>query len=154
MGIGDYIKETKLIKQNFSFLFEQGFSIIHAEPARHFNNWLLDLASPSLRIQFSEDRTELNVLVGPKSARTGWYEVNLWQLQLLVFHLTKDFNSAPRWFLTKNMEKAAKILHSNFTQIFDLFQNNDYPTLVIELKKSRNILRKHWDPEIPWKEDK
>ena|ERR1051326_4366921 len=154
MGIEDSIKETKLIRYYFSFLFDEGFSIIHAEPARHFNNWLLDLASPSLRIQFAEDRSDLIIRIGPTSAGTGWNGNDLWDFQLIVFYLTKDFDSTPRWFFTKNMEEAAKIFHSNFNQIFNLFQNNDYQTLEIEFKKGLRAIRQKLYPEIHWKEDK
>ena len=144
----DRIRETKLIRKHFSFLFEQGFSIIHAEPAQHFNNWLLDLKSTSVSVQFAEDRSELLIRIGPSQAGTGWSGTDLWDLQVLVFHLTKDTDSIPQHFFTREIEEAARIFHSHTTQIFDIFRNTNYETLTSELRKSQGALMRKWEPEI------
>ena len=142
------VKETKLVQKHFDFLFEQGFSIIHAESPKHFNNWLIDLQSKSLRIQLAEDRSELIVRIGPKEATTGWHGSPFWHLQFFVFHLTNDFRSAPRWFYTKKMEEAAKILKDYFSQIENIILENDYQTLENDLAKAGNTFSRKWEPEI------
>ena len=142
------VKETKLVQKHFDFLFEQGFSIIYAESPRHFNNWLIDLQSKSLRIQLAEDRSELIVRIGPKEATTGWHGSPFFYLQFLVFHLTNNYRTTPRWFYTKKMEEAAKILKGYFGQIENIILENDYQTLENDLKKTRGTFLQKWEPEI------
>ncbi|MCC6499140.1 MAG: hypothetical protein IT313_02615 [Anaerolineales bacterium] len=148
MSFETHIREIELVKQNFSFLFDQGFRIIYAEPAKSFNNWLLDMASPILRIQFAEDRSELIIRVGPNSAGIGWQGNDLWDLQLLIFHLKKDTNMPPQLFFSKDMESAAEVFKSYFTDVTSLFQQQDYLKLANSLKKSYAIMMKKWHPKV------
>jgi len=134
------VKETTLIKKHFGFLFEQGFSIIHTEPPESFNNWLIDLQSDFLRIQFAEDRGELIIRLGPQKATTGWHGSHLWQFQILIFYLTKNFEVSKKHLFTKKMDEAATYFQEYYPKIQEIMKSESFNELEANLEKSRSIL--------------
>jgi hypothetical protein len=148
-----------LIRQHFSFLFDDGFVVIYSEDPKAFGNWLVILRSGKFTVKFREDRGQVMLACGPLTAPVGWDHHQYCDLEILIGFLKNDpkvdFREPFPYDLSAQLERLAKKMIPYYDKITEFCQSDIFSAhqkdLEIYWKKVTNDYLEAFKPVKPKK---